>query len=165
MKKIILLLVLSVALFSCSKSPEEQAKSNISEYLKKNMDDPSSYESVEFGKLDTLHKSFDESTEGLVLREKDAKLSLRVQELSNKLDSPDLTLKEVKSIQKENEQITRDRLAINDVMAKKTLTYKGDVNGYSMVHKFRGKNKLGAKILNETNFLLDTKFVVLGEAQ
>ena len=165
MKKIILGLVLSIVLFSCSKSPEDQAKNNISEYLKKNMDDPSSYESVEFGKLDTLHKSFDESSEGIVLREKDAKLSLRDQELSNKLDSPDLTMADIKSIQKENNQITKDRLAINDLQAKKALTYKGAINGFSMSHKFRGKNKLGAKILNEINFLLDTKFVVQGEAQ
>jgi hypothetical protein len=165
MKKIILGLVLSVVLCSCTKSPEEQAKSNISEYLKKNMDDPSSYESVEFGKLDTLHTSFSESKEGIELETKDSKLGDRVTELSNKLDLPDLTLNDIKNIQKENEQITKDRLAINDIIAKKTLTYKGSVNGYSMTHKFRGKNKLGAKILNEINFLLDTKLVVLGESQ
>ena len=165
MRKIILGLTVMVLLVSCSKSPEKIAQSNISEYLKKNMDDPSSYESVEFGKLDTLHTSFSESKEGLVLQEKDAKLSLRVQELSNKLDSPDLTMNEIKDIQKENEQITKDRLAINDILQSKTLSYKGAINGFSMTHKFRGKNKLGAKILNEINFLLDDKFNVLGEAQ
>lgn len=165
MKKIILVLALSIVLFSCSKSLEEQAKSNISEYLKKNMDDPSSYESVQFGKLDTLHTSFDESKEGLELRNKDAKLELKISELSDKLDLPDLTMDDIKSIQKENGEITKKRLAINDIMTSKTLTYKGAVNGYSMTHKFRGKNKLGAKILDEISFLLDTKLAVLGEAQ
>ncbi|EKT3964927.1 hypothetical protein AAIP55_002457 [Flavobacterium psychrophilum] len=165
MKRIILGLSVALLIISCSKSPEKIAESNISDYLKKNMDDPSSYESVEFGKLDTLHASFEESKEGIELRAKDNKLEERVTELSNKLDLPDLTMNDIKNIQLENAEITKKRLEINDILQSKTISYKGAVNGYSMIHKFRGKNKLGTKILNETKFLLDTKFNVQGEAE
>lgn len=165
MKRIILVLALSMVLFSCSKSIEKQAQDNITEYLKKNMDDPKSYENVEFGKLDTLHSSFEESKEGIELRTEDSKLSDMVAELSNKLDSPDLTVNDIKDIQQENTEITKKRLEINNILQKKSLTYKGDVNGYSMVHKYRGKNGFGAVITKETNFLLNLKLEVQGEAQ
>lgn len=164
MKKIILGLVLSVVLYSCTKSPEEQAKSNISEYLKKNMDDPSSYESVEFGKLDTLHTSFSESKEGIELETKESKLSDQMEVLSAEIDHTE-SISRLTDIQKESDEITKKRKEINDILQNKIISYKGAVNGYSMTHKFRGKNKLGAKILNEINFLLDTKLVVQGEAQ
>lgn len=162
MKKIILGLVVTLALFSCSKSPDEQAKNNIKEYLKTNMDDPSSYENVSFGKLDTLHSSFDESKEGIELRTKDSELSSKLDALSAELDKEDLTMERLNQIQKEDKEITTKRLAINDEQTKKSLNYKGPVNGYAMTHKFRGKNKLGAVILTEKRFLLDTKFNVLG---
>lgn len=160
MKKIVLALSASIILFSCSKSLEKQAESNITEYLKTNMDDPSSYESVEFGKLDTLHTSFSETAEGIKLNTEDDKLKQQSDNLSNRLDLPNLTMSDLKSIESENEKITKRRKEINSILMDKVLTYKGEVNGYSMSHKFRGKNKLGAIILNDVRFNFDKKMVI-----
>lgn len=165
MKKIILAMALTSVLFSCSKSPENQAQSNISEYLKANMDDPSSYESVEFEKLDTLHTSFNESKKGMQLIADESRLALGMTKLDIKLDNDDLSMSDIENIKKESSEITKKRIAINDTRTSETIKYKGAISGYSMVHKFRGKNKLGAKILDEIRFLLDTKLVVQGEAQ
>ena len=160
MKKIILAITLLLVV-SCTKSPEDQAKKNITEYLKKNMDDPSSYESVEFGKLDTLHSAFNESKEGIALRNEDAKLELKMDDLSKELDTNPQSINRLKQIQVTSDSITKRRREINDVQLK-NANYKGDFVGFNMTHKFRGKNKLGAVILNEKRFLLDTKFNVQG---
>jgi hypothetical protein len=162
MKKLVLAVSASIILFSCSKSLDKQAQSNIAEYLKTNMDDPSSYESIEFGKLDTLHSSFSDTKEGIKLNMEEDKLKQQSDDLSNKLDLPDLTMKDLKSIDSENEKITNRRKEINNILMDKVLTYKGEVNGYSMTHKFRGKNKLGAIILNEMRFNFDKKMVITG---
>jgi hypothetical protein len=161
MKKIILVLVVALALFSCSKSPEKETQGNIVEYLKANMDDPSSYENVSFGKLDTLHSTYLESKEGIQLKIKEEKLASKMQLLSDEIDNTE-SIPRLNEIQKESDKITKERKDISDILEKKSIGYKGAVTGFSMTHKFRGKNKLGAVILTEKRFLLDTKFNVLG---
>jgi PBP1b-binding outer membrane lipoprotein LpoB len=55
MKKIIFLIFIVFYLFSCSNNdPKQKVENEINEYLSKNLDEYSSYESVEFGELDTL---------------------------------------------------------------------------------------------------------------
>jgi hypothetical protein len=58
MKKIILGLLLTMAFTSCTKSPEDQAQENIQVYITSKMDDPKSYESVKFSKLEKGKSSY-----------------------------------------------------------------------------------------------------------
>ena len=51
MKKLILLLLV-LTFVSCTKNAENQAKENIEKYIMAKLDDPKSYESVSFGKLE-----------------------------------------------------------------------------------------------------------------
>lgn len=54
-KKIIPLIFIAFSLISCKKeSPKESAKTNIESFLKKKMNDPSTYEFVEMTDLDTV---------------------------------------------------------------------------------------------------------------
>lgn len=48
---------LVIYLTSCSKSPEEKVQSNVATYLKENLKNPVTYESVSFSKIDTLKKA------------------------------------------------------------------------------------------------------------
>lgn len=58
MKKIILGLSLFVFFASCTKSSENQAQENVKKYITTKMDDPKSYESVSFGKLEKGKSSY-----------------------------------------------------------------------------------------------------------
>jgi len=53
MKKIIIIALMAMFV-GCAPKPEQVAQNLIKEYLQKTLDDPSSYEAVEFGQLDTI---------------------------------------------------------------------------------------------------------------
>ena len=58
MKKIYLTLFLVVAcIMSCSKSPEDKAKTSVKIFMKENLKKADSYEPISFSKLDTLDKA------------------------------------------------------------------------------------------------------------
>jgi hypothetical protein len=51
MKRILIILLM---LSACTQTPEQKAKSAIKKFLEKTLNDPSSYEPVDFGKLDSM---------------------------------------------------------------------------------------------------------------
>ena len=61
---------LALTFVGCNNSNEKKAQKLIKEYLSKNLNDASSYESVEFSKLDSTFSVFYFSPEGEKLREK-----------------------------------------------------------------------------------------------
>ena len=77
MKKTILGLTVLMAVVSCKKNPENQVKDNVEKFMTEKMDDPKSYESVKFGKLDSLFSPFDETKEGVKLKQEEDSLSKR----------------------------------------------------------------------------------------
>ena len=129
MKKLFLsLLIISSTLLSCTKSNDEKAKDLIKSDLSKKMDDFKSYEPVEFSKLDSNYSEY----------------------IKHSFDKYSDTLIGVP----EHELILKE-LDYNNNQLRKQMEFKPEFIGYKMEHSFRGKNKLGATVLNKITFLFD----------
>lgn len=125
MKRIVLTLVFAGFILGCSKSPEQKAKDLIQSYIKKNANDPESYEPVDFGSLDTINSIGPISAEYLILKEQ-----------------YDMILDD--DFDKKIEILDRQKNILND-----TLKYP---KGLAINHTYRAKNGFGAKILGHTRF-------------
>lgn len=121
MKKVFIILLIVQISYGCS-TKEDKAKKIIKKDLSTTMNDFTSYEPIEFGKLDSMITKYDETeflnNDSLIFYEKS--------------DIP-ILLKRYKE------------------------TFKPTFIGYRMSHKFRGKNNLGALIINEYNYYFDPK--------
>jgi pyruvate/2-oxoacid:ferredoxin oxidoreductase beta subunit len=158
MKKIILGLSLVIAFASCTKSPENQAQENVQEYITTKMDDPKSYESVSFGKLEKGKSSYqdEEKYKNLVLEYND--MDKRVS------DAYDLALSmthenTIKSATESYEKLASMRSSVLTETEQYLKKYKS-VDIFKMKHSFRGKNKMGAIILDSCNVILDKNLKV-----
>ena len=159
MKKIILSLTVLTTMISCNKNAENQVKENVEKYMVSKMDDPKSYESVSFGKLDSLFSPFGESEEGMKLKLEDDNLSARQTELSDRIDVTE-SIAELNKIQEESNKITERRNQVISEMIDKTLKYKGAFIGFKIKHSYRGKNRMGALILDTCTVVLDKNLEV-----
>lgn len=169
MKKIILVALVSMALFSCSNN-ESKIKDGIKIYLDKNAKDPKSYELVEFKITDTvtagevakdisdlnesnINYNVEDNTKSKIELSKfiTAKEKYNTNELDIDIkkyeDKIQLNLEDIKSIQDEN------------IKLQKFLTSK-EVIGFMVNHKYRLKNGFGALDLSENVILFDKDFNV-----
>jgi hypothetical protein len=169
MKKIIFMLVISVALFSCSK--ESKMETGIREYIEKTAKDPKSYEFVELKATDTLTvaeyakiliahnnenqrfcdsliKNFDRDSKKVVLDYMGQNI--------NTAEKHEQELKDAKQTLKE--------AAAENLIANELLNSK-DVLLYSANHQFRLKNGFGALDLNDMYVFFDKNFQVLDIVQ
>ncbi|MFV8440818.1 hypothetical protein [Flavobacterium sp. LB2P44] len=169
MKRIILMLSLTMLMFSCSN--ESKMKSEIKNYLDKNAKDPKSYEFVELKILDTVTVgsiSEDEIEENnRILKDNDEAMQiskttlgkaikLNKQYNDNSFDEHIIgATTDIKAIEKEN-------FVCNKQIAKyrKTINSK-EVLGYVATHKFRIKNGFGALDLDEMWVEFDKDFKLL----
>jgi len=161
MKKIILGLAIILSLISCTKSPENKAKENAEKYITAKMDDPKSYESVSFGVLEKAKSSYQDE-------EKYKNLLLEYIDIDKKVtDAFDLTMSMThENTIKSSTKIYENLLNIEKSVLNEIEQYKKDykpVDIYKVQHSFRGKNKMGALILDSCKVVfdnnLDVKFV------
>jgi len=57
MKQVFIIIIASIFIIACNssiKTNEEKAKELISDFLKRNLNDPESYQSIEYGTIDSL---------------------------------------------------------------------------------------------------------------
>ncbi|MFE3849423.1 hypothetical protein ACFX5D_15805 [Flavobacterium sp. LB3P45] len=153
MKKIILGLSLVIAFTSCTKNSENQAQENIQEYIISKMDDPKSYESVSFGKLEKGKSSYQEE-------EKYKKLVSEYNDMDKRVsDAYDFAMSmthenTIKSATESYEKLASMRSSVLTETEQYLKKYKS-VNIFKMKHSFRGKNKMGALILDSCTVVLD----------
>lgn len=158
MKKIILGLSLVIAFASCTKSPENQAQENIKEYLTAKMDDPRSYESVSFGNLEKGKSSYQDEEEY-------TKLVLEYDDMNKRVtDAYDFAMSmthenTIKSATESYNKLASMRSSVLTETDKYLKKYKS-VDIFKMKHSFRGKNKMGALILDSCNVILDKNLKV-----
>lgn len=159
MKKIILFTALSLVLFSCSKSQEEQAQENVKEYLSKKLDDPKSYESVSFGKLEKGKSSYKDDLKYLKL----VKEEIHTDSLAKALYEDVLTYTHentikagMESYKKVSAILQSDIQSVIDFEKK----YK-PVDIFYMKHSFRANNKMGALILDSCTVVFDKQLSVI----
>jgi peptidoglycan hydrolase CwlO-like protein len=172
MKKLFLL-ILILFIFSCSKeiSPEEKIKQALEEYLFKTINDPSSYEFVEIGKIDTIskiehykwiynfnmkmYKSIEERNEEYINGYK--KLLAKYKKQSEKYTN------EIKEIKKEIDSLEKLEFGVEEMDQHNKLiasTKENEIHQLKTTYKFRANNKMGGKILYEYNVILSDSLIV-----
>lgn len=151
MKKFILSLFAIAVLCSCGKSNEEKAQELIKANLKETMKDWSSYEPVNFSKLDSTFTEYKNLPEAAKIEMEVAKLqaesdSIRI--LANSSASYEVLFDQaIEKIRKAKE--------LDSTFNANKENYKGNFNGWQMIHKYRGNNSYGAKDLATTAFYFD----------
>lgn len=117
--KCLLYLLLITGLASCGASDADPTHAAVSDYLKKNMDDPSSYEPVRFAKAERFTRSDSAYAAAAKLIKSNIRQERELGYALTERDGKDTT-----------------RL------------------GMRVVHAFRGKNKLGATVLDSAQFIV-----------
>jgi len=122
---------------------EDRALKSVHEYLNSHLNDPKSYESVEF-ELDSNRSTYDVVNVAAKYRLDDYRTKrLMISDTSSKL-------------YKETDSIYRAlTLESYKIVLDTTVEY------WSVRHKYRAKNAMGALILSHDVFMLDKKFKVL----
>jgi len=150
MKKLMLFIVIASFCFSCAQNPQKKAEEGVKNYLKENLNDWDSYENVSFSNFvvinpnaevkdsipDSLNIEVEIDTTSISLETTDEELDRKSKELDDKLNK---------------------LLELNKIIAKRTEQQ----TAYSITHKYRAKNKLGAIILDEQKYILDKNFKVI----
>lgn len=174
MKYVVSVLLISV-LYSCSNSPEKRAQQLIKNYLMKNLDDPSSYESEDFGKLDTVKIPYSETEKatnhflliGEIMPEyilSQNYLGSAQKTIESYHSNPGILGREYEKKFNDNLKLAESAFAIQKVKMDSlqrinendSIEYSRQPNWYlAMKHSYRAKNKMGAIIKNNTIFHFD----------
>lgn len=160
MKTILLILLVSVSFYGCSFSKESKAKKLIKANLKETLHDWDSYESVKFGKLDSVFTSIENDT-GYVYS------------LSKLLEFKNLFDENVKDselysgmyssyyVAKYSQSVSDMRSNLDSMKVYKAMAdsisdnFKSTFNGFEMNHSYRAKNASGNKIIGHFVFYFD----------
>lgn len=148
------IVLLLIFFYGCenSKNTQDQCIAAINAYNKKNLNDPKSYESIEYSKVDTIYRI-----------------------AQAKMDSFDYVTRQINSLDSLQDVIDDIMISggirinhhvydsISDFMRKsadnclKSKEYKH----YKMSNKYRAKNGFDAFVVNTVKYILDTNFVVV----
>ena len=158
MKKVILIMSLSIALFSCSN--ESKMKSGIKEYFNTNAKDPKSYEFVELKVFDTLTvgavaKSVIEDIDQNIKREND-NIIFRKKLMAN---YPTVNGSEEKRKIESSEEMIK--IYNTDKESVKKFLSSKEVVLYNATHRYRLKNGFGALDLLSSDFVFDKDLKVV----
>lgn len=162
-----IILLLSLGIIACNSSKEDIAKKNIEEHLLKQMNDAKSYEFVSIDSLNTYSK-FDSINDEIVFKSKEIIKELDIQfALSTSLDASQSLLNmgvgsEGDIIQTKNDieycKTKQTKLETEVTKLKdelKNVNLKNELVEYRTNIHFRGKNALGALMLNNAYVRLD----------
>ena len=161
MKKVLLFLLIAFSLGLASCSKQSKAESSVKGFLKNNLDDAKSYESISFSNIDTAWTTFDLSERGQKLSD-----ALEVTQTDVDHSKMDIEADKVYSLStKKDEDSLSIRLSrYNSAKIeydKEAGVYPKTQRGWIIDHSFRAKNKIGALILSKKRFVLDNDFKVL----
>lgn len=135
-------LFLFALVFSACAQPESNSnkyEQGIKDWISKNINDPSSYESIEFGPLDTVYGITDKEYADYLSDSVTWYADYLIQEMERQNDSMNGKASKPKA----------DRPAT-------PTRPRNHFIGYKMRHKFRGKNGMGALMVNEQFFYMDS---------
>lgn len=149
MKNLFLISIIVILFSSCSSSPEKKCQSLIRENLLGRMNDPKSYESVSFGKIDTVMSQcpttlYDSSQ--YYLREAN-----RLLDESDFVSTPEQGLK-----------LCHESIKLQDKSKKLLIQYEEQEKNFiskpeslKMEHTARGTNKFGGMITKTEVYVID----------
>lgn len=136
MKTMIILTTAILSFYGCTKTKEQQAQQKIKDYVKANINDPSSYENIEYGKL-TPFKRRIASDEVIATHCADSIMLFA-----------DI---EANAISKE--EADKRTLKLDEERASIYSQYE---NEYVMFDKCRSKNTLGVPVIHSIIYTFDT---------
>ncbi len=158
MRKLLFIPVL--ILFSCTQTKQQKAEKVVKLYLDSTLNDPHSYESVEFGKLDSTFTRFEDDARYISAKAKQD--SIKAEYDMWKAKNPDfdgvgdLSHSRVLYFSKMINYYTNGMLAQGKIAIGITNSFKPTFKGYRLIHRYRAKNVFGALNLSQTPFYLDS---------
>lgn len=155
MKKLFTLLVLSLFLFGCG-SNESRAKKAVTKFLKTELDDFGRYESVSWGKLDSVINVLDNDPYYKELKNTISFYEQRISDLENTTNwgSP-LQIAENEGLKAGAEaRLEQERKRLDTY----TSNYQPGFVGWEIEHTYRTPNKLGALELETDTFFIEPDF-------
>lgn len=167
MKKIIIIALMAMFV-GCAPKPEKVAQDLIKGYLQKTLDDPTTYEAVEFGQLDTIKHLWVDYAAGLQARVDrwEASIERGLKDVEywenfarrNGTDESDFINRYKAAIQRE-----RDSIAVYNDMLSKEAEWE-EFKGLKMTHSFRSVTPLG-KMLLKLEFKFDKALTAVESAE
>ena len=146
MKKILIALF-AASLCACTSSPEKKAQKLITEYLKENLKDPSSYEAMEFSKLDSSFTTFSDQAKVFSARFDSEKAEYEAAMMIDNLQAAKEALQKMEKTQAEWEEAED--------------AFKPKFNGWKMSHKYRAKNGFGALDIGNEVFKINPEVTMI----
>ena len=125
----ILLVMLALTLFSCSKSPEEKARTLFEESIKPRMGNPEAYEFIHMTELDSAYSSLSIDRTYLALKD-----SLK----NNKTTIFDVFSKNYKAKEKKEKALEQEIKDYED-------SFVPQYNGWHSIIEFRAENLFGGR--------------------
>ena len=160
MKKVMLLSVMVMFLFSCSN--KSKVEKNVKEYLRQNLSNFSSYDPVEFGDLQINYTHYPDTPEGDSLFKKMNSYKFDIDDLNNmRYDYVEWHKYTNKQINDSIKKMTIKYESIKNIFNYKDQHFKEIPNGYWISHKFRCADKGGDMDIRYYHFILDDDFNVL----
>ncbi|MFZ4707175.1 MAG: hypothetical protein ACOYMF_14315 [Bacteroidales bacterium] len=163
MKKLLSLVLALLIATSCINNNERKAKKLIKKYLKTTLNDYSSYDPMEFSKLDPVYSRYYQDSTYIELdRIQSSNLDLiktfeETIEKANEFNERAGRILDRRGITSEpylkNARIEEDRLSQKMKIFRNN--YKSKMAGFSMVHKMRAKNTMGGIMIYEKIFFFD----------
>jgi len=142
---------------SCShfQSKQQVAESIVKKHLDSTLNDPSSYQSIKFEKLDTLRSTFLEEPVYKELTRSYDSLKRLSDNLSDKITIT-YSIVELHKIQKQNEDLYQKETAVLKKETDYMNSFKGKPVGWGILHTYRAKNGFGALTVGQTYFEIDS---------
>ena len=169
MKNIVLILA-AAAFFAGCASDESRAKKLIREYMKASLKDPSSYEPISFGVLDSLFSPYIVTEEGRLLFDLGSHIgeygaksseyeskSRQLRIFGATLDDRRMALDYLDSAEFYNDKME----AAKKLFEKNDEAHVGEFCGWLMTHKFRAKNSFGGVDVDEFSFFFNKEITSL----
>lgn len=163
MKVFTMLFAALMLLAGCSQTPEEKAQELITEELKMRLDDPSSYESVKFGTLDSVMTNIYNDPEIMAVEDKRTSFTRRTIAYLDKatyyqneglLSIYQFYLDSIKLMKDSSELVSFELQTMRE-------NFKPKFVGWKMTHTFRAKQAGQDKKIEERIAYFDKEFTKL----
>jgi hypothetical protein len=156
MKKILFAIIL---FSSCTFTKQQKAEKLIKDYLNIHLNDPHSYESVSFGKIDSAYSTLKEDSDYLSSNRLIDQYQTDFDEWKAKNPDfdgiSDLSDSQTKYFIKMNDFYSNEKIKEMKLRDSIALKFKPSFKGWYIIHTYRAKNGFGALRLDESGFTLN----------
>jgi hypothetical protein len=155
---------------ACQFTHQQKGEKLVKDYLNDHLNDPSSYQSMSFSKIDTNFKKYEYSDpQGIDYRKKYDDIQLKELEDENLMD------KELKKEsmnwtnyyrwEKESKTLSAQIKKWDSFFEDRNKGYKGPIKDFVIIHTYRAKNGFGALGIETTAFTIDSAFTKVTDSE